>query len=259
MESSFHQQFLREELARRCQANPHYSLRSFARALDLDAGTLSRVMAQKRPISIKHARRVMDSLALTGSVRSQFLESVSQEHLRQQLPLEAGRSLSEEPTELDTDLFRVLGEWYHFAILELTYLPEFEGSPGWIAKQLGIRPAEALLALGRLQRVGLLEKKRGRLRKTNRILSTKDKHRTTPFLKQHQKQMLERAIRSIEVDDISVRQMNGLTMAIDPRKLPLAKKLVENFMVSVCKVLESGTPKQVYQMQVALFPLQGKP
>jgi hypothetical protein len=47
--------------------------------------------------------------------------------------------------------------WYHFAILELTRLQDFQPDSRWIARVLGLNPDEVNIALARLMRLGLLE------------------------------------------------------------------------------------------------------
>src|SRR4051794_37275616 len=58
----FHTVYLREELARRCDFNPRYSLRAFARSLGTDPGTLSRVLTCRRPLTLKSALGMLKGL-----------------------------------------------------------------------------------------------------------------------------------------------------------------------------------------------------
>jgi hypothetical protein len=67
---------------------------------------------------------------------------------------------------------------------------------------------------------------------------------------------LEKAVISVEEDPIEARSMTGMTMAIDPAKLPEAKQMITEFNRGLCKFLESGPRKQVYQLGVCLYPLQ---
>ena len=62
---------------------------------------------------------------------------------------------------MDIEIFKIIGDWYHCAILELTYLSDFKAEPNWIAKKLGIGYLEAKLALERLISLGLLVKENG--------------------------------------------------------------------------------------------------
>ncbi len=74
--AEYHLDLLREELIRRRRANPRYSLRSFARFLDVNPGSLSRVMAQKRRMAVSTAEKIADRLKLDRRTRKAFLGAV---------------------------------------------------------------------------------------------------------------------------------------------------------------------------------------
>jgi hypothetical protein len=58
---------------------------------------------------------------------------------------------------------------------------------------------------------------------------------------------------------ISIRNHSARTVAIDPEKIPEAKKRIEAFMIELCDELASGSKKQVYELAVQLFPLENSP
>jgi uncharacterized protein (TIGR02147 family) len=66
---------------------------------------------------------------------------------------------------------------------------------------------------------------------------------------------LEKAICSLENDPIEIRNMSGMTMSIDSKNIPLAKKLIDECMQQISRLLRSGKSSDVYQLQVSLFPL----
>src|SRR4051812_3095043 len=72
----FYRLSLRSELARRCESNPRYSLRAYARSLQVDAGTLSRLIAGKQIPTEKMARRLLDGLELEPEERARFLATI---------------------------------------------------------------------------------------------------------------------------------------------------------------------------------------
>jgi len=83
-----------------------------------------------------------------------------------------------------------------------------------------------------------------------------DKDLTTPALRKHQKQLLEKAILSLENDPIEIRNMSGMMMVADPALIPEAKKLIEECSKKVSRLLQSGRKTQVYQFHVSLYPIQ---
>ncbi len=51
------------------------------------------------------------------------------------------------------------------------------------------------------------------------------------------------------------REYTSITMAIDPKNIPRARRLIDRFQDKVVAILESGEPTEVYNMNVQLFPL----
>lgn len=260
-QTPFYKLYLREELARRCENNPNYSMRSFARALNVDPAVLSRTLADKRALSYKVATRVINNLYLSPKERKIFLESVAEDQKQRGLK----RSIDDQPVSeqehitirpIDADMFRIIGDWYHYAIQQFSFVDGFKSEPRWIAKKLGISVLETRLAIQRLLAVGLLKKDGDKLVGQDASIDTKDKSITTPALKKHQKQMLQKAIFSLENDPLPIRSMSSMTMPIDPDKIPIARKMIAEFTNNLCDILSSGDKKNVYQLSICLFPLE---
>ncbi len=254
---------LAEELHRRCTKNARYSIRAFARALNLDPGALSRILSGKQIPSFHVAEKILSNLDFTPNERAIFLDSLNE--VQKKRPLKRVRQESNNPflnnlsqNELNIELYKVISSWYHIAILELTMLDNFEGNSKWISKQLGISQVEAKLALDRLFDLNLLEVKNGKIRKTQEQLTTNSKTISTPALRTNQKEFLEKAIESLENDPIEERNTTSMTMAIDPELLPLAKEKIHDFNKELCQLLESKSKRRVYNLEIALYPLQKK-
>lgn len=261
-EVAFYQRCLREELQRRCERNPRYSVRAFARALGIDVGTVSKLLSGKQTPSMKLALRILSAIELSEADEKAFLSSLAEAQRGRKLQRvsAAFRNFNEDvrPRELSIDLYRVIGEWYHAAILELTYTKRLRNSPREIAKLLEISAAEAKLAVQRLLQLGLLAEQDGALIKTSAQFTTANKNLTSPALRKNQKQFLEKAIFSLENVPIEERSVTSMTMAIDPERLPAARQMIRDFNQALCQFLESGKRTRVYNLGVALCPLQVK-
>ena len=55
----FHIRFLREELQRRKERNPAYSLRAFARTLSMDPSDLSKFLSGRKQLTLKGTARLI--------------------------------------------------------------------------------------------------------------------------------------------------------------------------------------------------------
>jgi transcriptional regulator with XRE-family HTH domain len=130
---------IKEELAKRCERNSRYSLRAFAKALGLEAGVLSLILSGKSTPSYKTAQIILSNLDLTPEHASNFLSSLAEAHklrgmkrVNPNLKKIAGKSII---PDLSVDLFRIIGDWYHYAILMLTCTEGFKSDCQWIATQ----------------------------------------------------------------------------------------------------------------------------
>jgi uncharacterized protein (TIGR02147 family) len=248
-----HIDFINLELERRIALNPRYSLRAFAKNLGLDAGYLSNVLAGKRHLSIGAAQKIALALNLTDA-EAQFLFDSAAE--RDQIKKDDLRKKASQKKELDADTYAVISDMIHYLILEATFLEDFESDPRWMARRFGLTVIEVEAAMARLIRLGLLIQVEGTLRKSDRNLTIRDKSKTSPALKSSQQQILKSASKALFQDPIERRASIGGTMTIDPVKLPLAKKMISEFVDSLIEVLESGKRKEVFQIGVSLFSLE---
>ena len=72
-ESKTYIEYLKSELERRLGQNSSYSLRAFARDLQISPGNLSEIVKGKRPLSKKNAQKIAGSLGLNPIEEEAFL------------------------------------------------------------------------------------------------------------------------------------------------------------------------------------------
>ena len=177
LELNCYRTFLSEELARRIKAHPRYSQRAFARDLKMSAGELSEVLQQKRRLSVRSALKVARYLSLNPTETKHFsisCSSTARKSLAETLERGSWQPMAADDTA-GLDRFRLVSDWTCFAILNLAECDGFRPVESWIARRLGISGAQARVALGRLERVGLARKgsgpvafSQGRLRRARR-------------------------------------------------------------------------------------------
>lgn len=260
---SYYQVYLSEELARRHRRNPRYSTRAFAKMLEVDVASVSRILSGKQIPSYKICQTLFTKLDMSPEEQNKFLMSVvfvqkSRGKKRMSPHLRKFISLGESRIDIKADLWRAIADWRHGAIMELTFVDDFVSDPKWMAQRLGISIVEVESVVQRLLRLKLLEKKDGIYRKTHEQVASADKTITTPAHKKLQRQVLKKAIHSLENNPLEVRNMTSMAMAIDPELLPQAKALIQEFARNLCTLLESGKRSQVYQLGVCLYPISKK-
>lgn len=129
IEAAFYKTIIQTELARRCEKNPRYSLRSFAKALGFNSAVISQVLSGKRVPSPKTATKIVQGLGLSPEQQHDFFSSLADVQrargLQRMSPVFknlAARDVSRKgpPVDVGLDAFRVISDWHHYAILELS-------------------------------------------------------------------------------------------------------------------------------------------
>ena len=239
--------FLQSELARRCARNPQYSLRAFALHLGIDHSTLSQWLRGRRPIMRRSIEALGNSLGLTPATVAAYVERSGREP--EDAPFAAAALLSGDTVSL-------IADWYHFAILELTRLEDFRADSRWIARVLDISVDEVNMALQRLIRLDLLEMasaerwvdKSGDASVGIDTLADE----TVDRLQHHARQRSLAAVRGVP---IMLREHTSITMAVNSKALPRAFELAARFRQQLVELLQDGPADDVYQIEVALFPV----
>ena len=240
------------ELARRCDKNPRYSLRSFASHLGLDPGNLSRAMRGQTMLSLTYRKKIAEVLALSPQERSALDLSTKRSVLN------TSKSRKEVAAankfiEIEQSMFETISDPLHYEILELTATENFRPSQKWVANRLGVPAPRVTAAINRLLRLGLLKiDADGGWKKFQPKIKTSSG--TSAALRHHQKKILAASSDAVERVPISERCNVSMTMPIDPEKIEWARTKIEKFVAKMCNDLSSGRRKEVYQMGVFLFP-----
>ncbi|MGK5081763.1 DUF4423 domain-containing protein [Bdellovibrionota bacterium FG-1] len=248
---------LQRELERRCKANPRYSLRAFAKALELSPTILSLVLSGKRPLSRQAAHRIADRLSLRSDECLALLDWANTKPLRRALaPPPSSSPLNETSVyQMSLDSFALISDWYHYAILSLLEIPGAQFEASWIARHLGISHIEATAAMERLQRMEIVDQVDGRWKQATAPIRIGN-NVPTAATKKFQKQLMLKAIESIENEPEENRDFSSMTFAIDPAQIPYAREEIRKFRRTLAQDLEArGSPKRVYQFTVQIFPV----
>ncbi len=163
---------------------------------------------------------------------------------------------------IDSSMFEYLSRWYHPAIRELAARPEFRRDPEWISRQLSPTvPVEQVRAsLDLLFDMGLLvEDDDGHISRGEPSLTTGHEVRSLAVGNYH-RQMLQRAADSIEEVPRELRNINALTVCIDPDNIGEIKERIQAFRETLLDFCDrDANPKTVFQINFQLFPLSVVP
>jgi uncharacterized protein (TIGR02147 family) len=242
---------LQAELARRCARNSHYSLRAFAKYLEVDHSTLSQYLRGKRRLTERAIRKFgvrlgLDSEAIECSIRAE-----------QYVARPEGDSALAALQETTQDAASLIADWQHYAILELVHLRDFRPDSRWIARVLGVSVDEVNIALHRLLRFGLLE-----MTDAGQWLDRSGDTATSlvGFAHAAVSRMMEqvRSVTASVVKDLpdDSYAYSATTLAMNTAALPAARAIVARMRDDLLKLLSQTTRgDDVYHLEIALVPV----
>lgn len=238
--------FLKRELSRRCEQNPAYSLRAFAKQLGISHTSLSQILAGKRPLSSKAQKQM--ALALNVSIE-QFVK----------FKIPTNIKFEERFEPLDIDKFEFLSDWYHDAILELTRLRCFKPEPKWIARVLDVNVNQINLAIERLTKLGLLKIERTGEWKDLSVNNTNNHvgEFTNSALKRYQKDILNKSAQALETLPRDQRDHTSLMLNFSRAEIKKAKELIKKFRTEFSAAAQNceQVADDVYTLQISFFPI----
>lgn len=150
-------------LEERIRSNPSYSMRSFARDLNIAPSTLSEILKKKKGISTKKAAEIVKSLKLPEWQASHFINLVALKHARSRDEKNQAKLNLQDAKDkivvgkLKAETMKALTSTLDLAILECVGLKKFDNTDEWIAKKLKVSVKEVRESVERLLKVKLLE------------------------------------------------------------------------------------------------------
>lgn len=242
---------LKTELRSSKSRNRAFSARAFSRRLGISSGGLSAILSGKRRVSSKYAVRILDRLNVQGERRARIERLFGKENSDS---LEQA-AFNVPYRELSSDQFELIRSWEHFAILNLTRIPDVGSDPHAIAKRLGISRRQAQNAMTRLVRLGMLEiLPDGKMIRREARYKTSDGQKSEALRYSHAKN-LKLAARSLKNDPIEIRDFLAMTVAINPNRIDQARLIIRKAFGELCDLLEEDPVSEVYKACFQLFPL----
>lgn len=255
---------LKEYLLIKKEINPDYSLRSFARDLDMPSSNLSNVLKGIQGLSKTSATKIVEKLRIEGEEKDLFVDSVLALDARsnKEKILARGRlnKRTQDPSKriIQEDYFKLISEWYYFTILELITLKEFNSEHSWIAENLEIEESLVDSAMERLVRLNLITKVNGVYESTNAQLKT-NSDLPSISIKKHNMQILKKASDAIMNQNVAKREISTLTVAINNEDLDFVKNEIREFKAKLNKDLMTRAAKKganrVYCLSMQFFDL----
>lgn len=237
---------LREAYLSKKAKNPRYSLRSYAQFLEVNAGTLSAILSQKRSPSAEMVQPFLKKLKLPEKDQKKFLDSMPNQRI----------AAIQGSHELEAERYHAIYEdWEYFVILALFRLQDFQSSAAWMAQKTLI-PLERveecvknLFAWGLLQEGanGMWERVHSSVRSSHNISSE--------VIRASHRSSLKLALSKIDTVPVENRDYSFVTVGLDRKRFTKLKKLILKFRDEVFELDEASRRKALYRVSVQCFPL----
>lgn len=238
---------LKKSFSLRKAKNKSYSLRAYAKVLKLSPAQLSQVFSGKRRLTRESALKILENSGLSPLEKQTLSQSLLP-------PFQSGEGIEGEYLQIDSASFKIISSWRYYAVLNLCGFLEGKLSPVIVSRELNISPKEARSALKTLEELKLLKRVKGRYQITFTNLTTTQDIPDAGIRLAH-RDILARAAASLDRDAMETQDYSYVTMAIDPTKIPSAKKMIRDFRRRLCRHLETGNQRAVYTMALQLFPV----
>lgn len=243
---------INSEFSARKLRNSSYTLRAYARDLDISPAYLSLVLNKKVQISKKKAKHIIQSIYSPKESKQllSLIETIEERFFfKGQIP------------EYKKVYSQITLTWAHYATLEAFNLCNFSLNIEQLSNQLGIEPENLQKIINDLINLNAIYEENGELKSNELSFSTiKDKN-TTKSRKQMQKDLLNKSLKAIDSVDIKKRNHTSMTIAINDTVIDKMKERIQTFQRELCNEassLSSNKENAVYQLQISLFPLIGE-
>jgi uncharacterized protein (TIGR02147 family) len=243
-----------------------FSFRTFSKRAGLKSPNFFKlVMDGDRNLGKDTVPKFVEALGLEGDARAFFEDLVAfeqagdnQEKNRVFERIAASRRFR-TARRIDGMFHDYLSHWYHPAIRELAQRADFRDDPKWLVEMLNssITPKQAAHSLELLLELGLVAKSQetGRIELRETTLTTEHEVQALGAANFH-KQMMQRAMASIDTVPSALRDLAALTVCVSPKLAGEVKHRIHQFRESMTELCDTETDgKVVYQLNVQWFPL----
>lgn len=244
---------LNSEFEKKKNKNDAYSVRAFAKFIQINPGVLNQIMNKKRTLSLDQAKKISEVLVLHETEKDLFLRSAF--YSKKVLDDLQKERIDSNTMSLgcETTYNKVSTEWEHYAYVALMDVENYTNDHNWASVKLGVTKE-------RLDTVvqNLLDTKVITLDNGNYICDCDkvsfDVSRDSIAFKDSQKENLQLALDRLYQYDQTKNHFSSMTLAIEPKNIHRAKILIDDFVTRITSLLEDGERKDVYKVCVQLFP-----
>ncbi len=256
--------FLNEYVNFKKETQSNWSYSQWARDLNLKStSSITKVLTNERLPGKSIAKSLITYFGFNDKESYYFLDLIELEKTKDNPALQKtfiqrvkANKVLKSFDELQLSQFKLVSDWYYFAIRELTRVKGFKPSSYWIHKAFKKRITIKQIneAIKSLLQLGLLEKKEEELVYTEKSINTQNDF-SSLAIKSYHSQVLHEANDSLYNDDVKVREFQAGCFSFKKKDLPQAKEMIRNFIQEFASLHSKDNGEDVYQFAVQFFPL----
>ncbi len=255
--------YLNFELRRMRRENRKFSLRAWARDLGYENPSyLAQVLNRDRKLKPDLAAKIALSLRL-GVRQKKYFEllvlghaSAKEKMTRQFRPLKTKRSAKSNAISLE--IFTLISEWYHYVIIEMPQLADFESREEYIQKRLGrsVDKRTVRAAIERLLRLGFIVKNdEGIISRGSLGNHAYDPGVSTQAVRALHRTLAEMGRRAVEEQSVETRDFFGSTLSFRLEDMPKVRDIVRQAHLQVLSLEAATNGDEIYQFNTQFFSL----
>lgn len=233
--------------------NQRYSLRAFAKKLDIPNSRLIQIIHHKRYVNDELAQQLINKLQPPMSEQQKLLELIKKEEHHRKVRKSFGPPPSFNTKLLQLDQFSLISDPIHYSLLALMETDTFQSNIQWISNKLNKDSDEIKTALDCLKRLGFIE-----IEPEIKLIDAKFVETPSDIphqaLRDHQSAKIKEALVALDELPVHIRDHTSITIPVNPEKLPEAKKIIKEFRRKMSQLLSSGQTSDVYHLCIQLFP-----
>ncbi len=252
--------YLKFEFEARKKRRPHYSLRAFARDLELSPSALSEYLSGKLSFSEERVMQVAKKIQIKPTQREHWLdlikmESSSSKADREVAAVKVRARSSQEKGNLALDLFQIVSDWYHYALLELIDVDSKYQDHKAAAKALRIDTKTVKESWERLIQVGLAEKSDG-VYKASSLATFAGEDIPSAALRNYHAGLISKSLIAQEEQPIEKKEFISIVFSFNSADLKSIKDELYKFEVDLTNRYSQNKNKDsVYCLSTQLFNL----
>jgi uncharacterized protein (TIGR02147 family) len=252
-------EYLRFEHELRRARRPAYSMRAFARDLEVSPSGLNDFLKGRVGMSPGRVEKIAQILRWSPTRKEHFLDLIYSKHgqdpaVRQASQMRIKARLKEGSSGLDLDAFKAISEWHHLVIRELCELKD-NLQIKEIAHELEISPQLAAKAVKRLLRLKLLKETSKGFKPTEANCHFGDEI-PSEAIREFHSQILDLAQRALKEKSMNERESHSLIFSIRKEDLSSLRSDLKKAILQIAnKYAHSENRSAIQALSLQVFPV----